>query len=105
MLKRIRWIGYYPKPGDVYNFKVQSFIADLMNIRMIELGQRLPKRVRFVAQIHDALVIEAPVGARSALTQSLVKELWAEEIYIPESDRRMVMPAPIKVAERVSDFR
>lgn len=104
LLQRIRWIGWYPKPGDVYNFPIQSLIADLMNLRIIELRRRLPKRVKIVAQIHDALVLEARRGKDSRLTGELVKELWAEPIELPNG-RRFVMPIDLKQGERLSQFR
>ena len=104
LLGRIRWIGWNAKPGDVYNFPIQSFVADIMNMRLIELVPRLPKTVRIVAQIHDALILEAPKGGASDETHGLIKEQWAQPIAIPRTDRAFVMPIDLKRGERWSQF-
>lgn len=105
LMGRIRWLGWFPKPGDVYNFPIQSFIADLMNIRLIELRRRLPRRVKVVAQIHDALVLEARQGKDSRITGELIKELWAEPVRIPTNGLEFVMPIDQKRGERLIEFR
>jgi hypothetical protein len=104
LMGRIRWIGYNPKIGDPYNYMIQSFIADLMNLRLIELRRRLPRRVKVVAQGHDALVTEARCGRDARLTWSLTEELWAEPIKIPTNGLEFVMTIDHKKAERMSDF-
>ena len=103
LMRRIRWIGWYPKPGDVYNFPVQSFIADLMNIRLIELRRRLPRRTKIVAQLHDAAVTESRCGRDSRLTGELIKELWAEPVRLPNG-QTFVMPIDQKKGTRLSHF-
>jgi uracil-DNA glycosylase family 4 len=104
ILKRKRQIGYFPKPGDVYNFKVQSLIADLMNLRLLELKPRLPKKAHVVTQVHDALMIHVPKGRQSELVKREVKEIWAQPVHIEESGRTMVMPIDLKEGERWSSF-
>lgn len=103
-MERIRWIGWFPKPGDPYNFMIQSFIADLMNMRLLELHPRLPKGARVLAQIHDALIIEAPQGNASRLTAEAIKEVWAPPVLIPGTDRSFVMPIDSKMSDRWSSF-
>ena len=103
LIGRKRQIGYFPKPGDVYNFKVQSLIADLMNLRLIELRKRLPPRTHVVAQIHDALIVDAP-NKYVGRVQREIKEIWAEEILVPESGCRFEMTIDNKTGERWSDF-
>lgn len=104
LMKRIRWIGWFPKPGDPYNYVVQGFIADLMNLRLLELHPRLPRGARVVAQIHDALIVEAPKGNASSTTRSLISEIWAVPVQIPGTDRKLIMPIDLKEGERWSDF-
>jgi DNA polymerase I-like protein with 3'-5' exonuclease and polymerase domains/uracil-DNA glycosylase len=103
ILERKRQIGFFPKPGDVYNFKVQSLIADLMNLRLLKLHQRLPKTAWVIAQIHDALIVECD-DCHVDTVKGLIREIWAREIYIPESGCTFVMPAEIKDGQRWSDF-
>jgi DNA polymerase I-like protein with 3'-5' exonuclease and polymerase domains len=109
LLGRIRWIGWYPKPGDCFNFPIQSFIADLMNLRLIELVRRLRARpatrsVRVVAQVHDAIITEARKGLQSKETQKITADLWAEPIKIPTNGLSMVMPIDMKTGGRWSHF-
>jgi DNA polymerase I-like protein with 3'-5' exonuclease and polymerase domains len=109
LLGRIRWIGWYPSPGDVYNFPVQSFIADLMNLRLIELVRRLrayrsTRKVRIAAQVHDAIISEARIGLASRDTQKIVTDLWAEPIKIPTNGLSFVMPIDLKTGGRWSHF-
>ena len=104
ILGRKRQIGYFPKPGDVYNFKVQSLIADLMNLRLIELKRRLPKQVHVVSQVHDALKLHAPLGQKSDVAIREVKEIWAEPVVIEESGQTFEMTIDLKEGERWSSF-
>jgi DNA polymerase I-like protein with 3'-5' exonuclease and polymerase domains len=103
IMKRKRQIGYFPKPGDVYNFKVQSLIADLMNLRLLELKKRLPKGCFVIAQIHDALIIHCP-NRYVERVKRIVKEIWAEKVTIDESGCTFVMPIDLKEGERWSSF-
>lgn len=110
ILGRIRRIGYFPEPGDVYNFKVQSLIADIMNIRLIELWEvRLADLVKsgkvcVVAQVHDALTWECDEGPVADRVEREVKALWAEDFLVPDSGLRMVLPIDYKRGHRMSDF-
>ena len=100
LLGRIRWIGWYPKVGDVFNFPIQSFIADLMNLRLIELVRRLPKSARIVAQIHDALIVEVKKGRASRDAQNIIQDLWDEPIVIPHNKLSFKMPIDMKTGGR-----
>ena len=104
LLGRIRYLGFACEQTTIYNFKVQSCIADLMNLRLIELVPRLPKGARPIFQGHDSLLIEAPLGEGMRTARKLVEEQWAEEIFIPESGQRFVMGIDLKEGERMSDF-
>lgn len=103
---RIRWLGWYAKPTEVANFMVQSFIADLMNMRLTELmltRGKLPSDVKLVAQIHDAVIFDVP-ERRVDDVCGILKEVWAKPVDIPTNGRTMVMPIDMKVGERWSDF-
>jgi DNA polymerase I-like protein with 3'-5' exonuclease and polymerase domains len=100
-LGRIRWLGWYPKVTEVYNYPIQSGLADIMNQRMIWLDPRLPKGCRFLAQIHDAAIIECPENKVDA-TLALVRECWDEPIATPGG--AMMLPIEMKQGERWSDF-
>lgn len=104
VLNRIRWLGFFPEVTVIYNFSVQSLIADLMNIRLVQLRPRLPKSARPVHQGHDALCLEVKSGADAHLTERLVQELWDEPVYIPTSGRMLKMPIERKHGGRLSDF-
>jgi uracil-DNA glycosylase family 4 len=103
LLGRMRWFGHYPKPTEVANFRVQSFIADLMNARLIELDSKMPAGARLVAQIHDAAIYEVRKTdlRRAAAT---LQEVWERPIVIPHNGLSFVMPIDRKEAERWSDF-
>lgn len=104
LMKRIRWLGFFPEPTIVYNFSVQSFIADLMNLRLIELRKRLPKSACPVFQGHDSVATQVRSGPDADLTERLIKELWAEPIFVPTSGRTFVMPIDLHSGNRLSDF-
>ncbi len=101
---RVRWLGWFPSITDVANYKIQSGIADLMNDRIVRIAQRLPRGARLVAQVHDALIIEAKRGRVANDTEKLVRELWDEPIVMPHTDRSWKMPIDLKRGARWSDF-
>jgi uracil-DNA glycosylase family 4 len=118
---RIRWFGFFPKPEEIYNFPIQSAVADVMNLRLIDICKRLPPGVRLIMQIHDAAVFEAegsivknekgkdvPTG-RAAEIYDMVKDMWSRPMAFPESivcRKACEIPLPIdlKVGRRWSDF-
>ena len=104
LMRRIRWVGWTPKPTDVMNFAIQSFIGDSMNLALLAIHPRLPRGVRTVAQIHDALIFEAKLGAAADETHAIIKDVWSKPIAIPNSDRSFVMPIDLKRGERWSVF-
>jgi uracil-DNA glycosylase family 4 len=103
ILGRKRQLGFFPNPKEVYNFMVQTLIADLMNIRTIRLHRRLPEDSFIIGQWHDSLITEVP-DRRVDEVKGLVKDLWKGKIYIPESGCSFVMPTDVKDGERWSDF-
>jgi uracil-DNA glycosylase family 4 len=130
---RIRWLGFFPSITDVSNVPVQGGIAGVMNDRIVKLYNRLPQGSRIVAQIHDAVIIEAeghiekapkmgddgkpvlgkdgkPVmknvlcGTAAKGAMDVVKSIWEEPIVTPTSGRKWVMPIDLKFGIRWSDF-
>lgn len=105
IIGRIRWFGWFPKATEIYNFPVQSALADIMNERTIEIHQRLggigaPNG--FTMQVHDAGVIEGPEkdGPR---VKSLIEEVWSRPIKgLPGGD--LVLPIDLKQGTRWSEF-
>lgn len=104
IMKRIRWLGFFPEPTVVFNLSVQSLIADIMNIRLIELRPKLPTSARPVFQGHDSVAIEVKSGPDTHSVERLIKETWAEPIYVPTSGKSFVMPVDLKSGGRLSDF-
>ena len=113
------------REGDVYitgNSPIQSFVADVMNIRLIDICKRLPSSAKLIMQIHDAAVFEvdgdidkddkgkdAPIGDDAAQLWGMVKDMWSRPISVPESivcRKACEIPLPIdlKVGRRWSDF-
>jgi hypothetical protein len=105
---RIRRFGYHPKAPDIANFPIQSLVADVMNIRSLGLGGRLPWGARIVAQIHDALLIDVRVKDVERVV-SFIKETWAAPVVVSPSQvcpagAEFLLPAEIKVGRRWSSF-
>jgi DNA polymerase I-like protein with 3'-5' exonuclease and polymerase domains len=105
ILGRIRWFGWFPKATEIYNFPVQSALADIMNARTIEIHNRLGglgAANGFVSQIHDAAIVEGPIHD-SQMVQDLIKEVWSRPIKgLPGGD--LVLPIDQKQGHRCSEF-
>ncbi len=131
--KRVRWFGWYPSITDTANYPVQGGIAALMNERLSRIHPQLPRGARFVAQIHDACIIEAkggiklvpkmgkdgkpklskdgrpetykaPSGKAAEGTWELINSVWAQKIVTPTTGREWQMPIDLKIGKRWSDF-
>jgi uracil-DNA glycosylase family 4 len=119
---RIRWFGFFPKPEEVFNAPIQSFVADVMNLRLIDICKRLPSSARLIMQIHDAAIFEVdgdivkddkgkdtPVGTDAVALWKSVKEMWEKPMFVPESivcRKACEIPLPIdlKIGRRWSEF-
>ncbi len=85
------------------NYMVQSFIADLMNERLQEIGLRLPPGAKLVAQIHDAAIFQCPDERVKELDEVLI-DVWKRPVVVPHNGKSFVMPIDKKVGQRWSDF-
>lgn len=109
LVGRKRVLGFYPKKTDVANTPVQSGIADIMNIRLIEMTEVMPRNCHLVLQVHDACVFECRKGKSSDAMWDLIGKTWAEPVVIPKSDvcaeeRSFLLPIDRKKAERWSEL-
>lgn len=100
-LGRIRRLGFYPKVTDVYNFPIQSGLADIMNARMLELDPRLPKGAKWICQVHDAAILQVPEALVDRV-KALIAEVWAPPIETPGG--LMHLPIDLKDGARWSDL-
>jgi DNA polymerase I-like protein with 3'-5' exonuclease and polymerase domains len=98
---RIRHFGHYPKVTEVYNYPIQSGLADIMNERMVVIDGRLPPGCKMVAQIHDACIIDCPENKADAVS-ALIADVWAPPVKTPGGD--MYLPIDAKQGIRWSDF-
>jgi DNA polymerase I-like protein with 3'-5' exonuclease and polymerase domains len=57
----MRWFGHEPQVNEVKNFPIQGGAADLINRVAPEIEDELPRGCFFVAQVHDELVVDAPI--------------------------------------------
>jgi uracil-DNA glycosylase family 4 len=107
-LFRRRFMGFHPKPEEVKNFPAQSGVADVMNIRLIDIMRRLPSTdVRLVGQFHDAAAFECPIGKDADDMEALIRRTWADPVTIPKSimcdePRTFMLPIDLKRGDRLS---
>ena len=87
LLGRIRWLGWYAPETEIANFPIQSFIADLMNDRLVRIEEKLVSCGRSVDAVKE-----------------LITETWAEPIFVPTSGLTFTMPIDLKVADRWSNL-
>ena len=106
---RKRVLGFYPKATDVSNTPIQSGIADITNLRLIEMWEKLPKHCYLVLQVHDACVFECAVGKPAESMKRLIADTWSKPVVIPKSDvcaqeRSFMLPIEMKEATRWSEL-
>lgn len=78
--RRIFPLGEVPVT-ECYNFPIQSLGADIMNAQLIVLAERLPQvdpSAFIIAQIHDAIYIEAAEDKAEAVAKLLQETLTVE---------------------------
>jgi len=90
--------------GDVdatvaWNFPIQSTGADIINLRLIALKQRLVRmqsRSQLMAQVHDAVYMLVPDEEVEAIVPAMQEELHASLVLVPGAPA-MEFPATPKV--------
>jgi uracil-DNA glycosylase family 4 len=100
---RIRYFGFFPKPAEISNTPVQGGVADVMNVRLLELEKRKTKGARLLIYHYDSAIYETP-DAECADMERIVKDMWAEPIVVPHNGVSFVQPIEQKCGERLSDF-
>lgn len=82
-MERVRQTGYsesrvlhqrrvYPREPpitEVANYPIQSTMADIMNLAIIDLEERLPAGAEIVGQFHDAILVEAFEEDKDAVSE------------------------------------
>jgi DNA polymerase-1 len=75
---RRRWlVGEQARPTVWLNNLVQGTAASIVKATMIRVKRTLPSHSRLIAQIHDELIVEAPIGAGEEIMQSMQDHLFA----------------------------
>jgi DNA polymerase-1 len=103
IIGRIRWLGWHSPPTEIANYMIQSGIADVMNIRTIDLTKRMPAGVALVAQIHDACIFEVPHPLVKEM-KAMIAGVWAEPVKLASNGREFILPIDLKEGGRWSDF-
>jgi DNA polymerase I-like protein with 3'-5' exonuclease and polymerase domains len=70
-------MGEQERPTVWLNNLVQGTAASIVKATMVRVKQELPSHSRLIAQIHDELIVEAPVGAGEEIMQSMQDHLFA----------------------------
>jgi len=69
---RRRWlVSDLAKPTVLLNNIVQGTAASIVKSTMVKVYKRLPTNARLVAQIHDEIIVESPVGAGEDILQMM----------------------------------
>lgn len=73
---RRRWlVNDMARPTVLLNNIVQGTAASIVKQAMVNIWPRLPKGARFVAQVHDELIVEAPQGAGEEVLDLMQRQL------------------------------
>ncbi len=104
MSGRKRWLGHAPGPSEVANGPIQGGAADAMNFRTIEVRKRLKKKygakVKIIAQIHDAVIIELPKALKDAIIAD-IKAVMDKPYII--NGKTVKLPIDLKTGYRWSE--
>ena len=75
---RRRWLmGEQARPTVWLNNLVQGTAASIVKRTMVGVKAKLPTGARLIAQIHDELIVEAPIGAGEEILQLMQSQLLA----------------------------
>jgi DNA polymerase I-like protein with 3'-5' exonuclease and polymerase domains len=70
-------VGEQARPTVWLNNVVQGTAASIVKATMVRVKRELPSHSRLIAQIHDELIVEAPVGAGEEIMQLMQDHLFA----------------------------
>ena len=74
---RRRWlVGDMARPTVYANNQTQGTSASIVKLTMIQVHSRLPEKARLIAQIHDELIVEAPIGYGEEVLEMMKKQLF-----------------------------
>jgi uracil-DNA glycosylase family 4 len=103
LVGRIRWFGWTPGVPEIANTPVQQGVADLMNLRLLEIRKRLPPRATLIFQGHDSALFECRIGEATSKTKALVKEVMGRPVEL-KNGRSFIMPIDFKEGTRMSEW-
>jgi DNA polymerase-1 len=104
ILGRRRWLGHDPSPTEAANFPIQGGAADLMNLRLPLVVERLAAEcleALLVAQVHDSAVFEVPEALADKVA-AVCQEVAEAPIVIDSSGNPLAVSFPIdlEISER-----
>jgi DNA polymerase I-like protein with 3'-5' exonuclease and polymerase domains len=74
---RRRWlVGDMARPTVYANNQTQGTSASIVKLTMIQVHSRLPEKARLIAQIHDELIVEAPIGYGEEVLEMMKQQLF-----------------------------
>lgn len=100
IIHRKRHLGHAPKPTECANFPIQSGAADVINLTLPKIVDRLPADTMLVAQIHDAAIFEAPEDKADEVLE-LIKDITSRPMKL--GGRRVVFPIDAAIGNRWSE--
>jgi uracil-DNA glycosylase family 4 len=109
IMGRMVRIGFHPKPTDVSNLPIQSGIADVMDLRLLNvIVPSLPSGAKMIMHHYDSATFDVAVKDVDRV-QRIVEDCWKEPVRLKDSivcrgEREFLLPAEVKCGKRWSDF-
>lgn len=101
---RIRWFGWQaPTPAEIANGPVQQGVADIVNERLQEIDQAMPRDCQLVGQFHDAGLFECKIGKAAEQMEALIRQTFDEPVTLPGNGRSFILPIDLKTGMRLSE--
>lgn len=74
---RRRWlVGDQARPTVLLNNIVQGTAASIVKLTMVNTKPLLPEKARFIAQVHDELIVECPEGYGEEVNEIIERQLF-----------------------------
>jgi uracil-DNA glycosylase family 4 len=109
IMGRIVWLGFHPEPAKVANTPIQSGIADIMDLRLLNtIVPQLPQGARMIMHHYDSATFDVP-NKHVPRVKEIIEATWKEPVRLEESIvcRRaceFLLPTKVKEGHRWSDF-